>query len=122
MKIEEVSINSNEFEYNGVKYYAKSAIEKDKELIITEANKSHKEEFETLYDKDSLNPNFIRLFLDEKNEIIYAMIIYIIKYKNKDYGVLSNGRYACGNYYPIYTSSTRKNYLQPHPYQTSICW
>ena len=118
----EINIRGTEFEFNRVKYDAELAIEKDKKLIIESANESHKKEFEKFYDKDSLKPNYVRLFLDEKNEIVYAMIIYIIKYKNKDYGVLANGRYACGNYYPIYKASTGKNFLEPHPYQTSICW
>ena len=118
----EITINGTEFEFNGVKYNAEYAINKDKRLIIAEAMDSHKEVFEKEYDKDSLTQDSVRLFLGGNNEIIYAMIIYIIKYKNKDYGVLSNGRYACGNYYPIYKSSTGKNFLEPHPYQASICW
>lgn len=122
MKTKEISLNSNEFEFNGVKYDAEFAIKKDKKLIIAEANESHKEEFEKEYDKESLTQDHIRLYLDDKDEIVYAMIIYIIKYKNKDYGVLGDGRYACGNYYPIYNSDTGKNFLEPHPYQASICW
>lgn len=108
----EISIDSNEFVYNGVTYDIELAVNKDKKLIIDEANESHKESFEELYDTDSLSPNYVRLFLNEKDEIVYAMVIYVIRYKNAD-----NGRYACGNYYPIY-----KNYLAPHPYQASICW
>lgn len=122
MKTKDIKINSNEFEYNGVKYDAELAIEKDKKLIISEAMESHGESFEKEYDKDSLTQDHVRLYLDEKNEIVYAMIIYIIKYKNKDYGVLGNGRYACGNYYPIYKASTGKNFLEVHPHQASICW
>lgn len=117
MKIEEISINSNKFEYNGTIYDIESAVDKDKKLIIAEANESHKDSFKELYNIDSLSPKYVRLFLNEKDEVIYAMVIYIIKYKEDN-----NGRYACGNYYPIYTSSTKKNYLQPHPYQASICW
>ena len=93
---------------------------KDKEFIIAEAMKSHKETFENEYDKNSLKPKFVRLFLDEQNEISYAMVIYIIKYKNET--KYFNGRYACGNYYPILKSSAGKNFLEPHPYQASICW
>ena len=120
MKTKEISLSSNKFEFNGVKYDAELAIEKDKKLIIAEANESHKEEFEKLYDKDSLKPNYVRLFLDEKNEIVYAMIIYLIKYKEES--KYFTGRSACGNYYPIYNSDTGKNFLEPHPYQASICW
>ena len=46
MKTKDIKINSNEFEYNGVKYDAKLAIEKDKKLIISEAMESHGESFE----------------------------------------------------------------------------
>jgi hypothetical protein len=120
MEIKEISITGTEFEFNGVKYDAKFAIRKDKKLIIAEANESHKEEFEKLYDKDSLKPNYVRLFLDEKNEIVYAMIIYLIKYKEES--KYFTGRSACGNYYPIYKAATGKNFLEPHPYQASICW
>lgn len=122
MKTKEISLNSNEFEFNGVKYDAEFAIKKDKKLIIAEANESHKEEFEKEYDKESLTQDHIRLYLDDKDEIVYAMIIYLIKYKNEGIGVLGDGRYACGNYYPIYNSDTGKNFLEPHPYQSSICW
>ena len=59
MEIKEISITGTEFEFNGVKYDAKFAISKDKKLIIAEANESHKEEFEKLYDKDSLKPNYV---------------------------------------------------------------
>lgn len=120
MTIIDIKINSNEFEYNGAKYDAERAIEKDKKLIIAEAMDSHKEVFEKEYDKDSITQDYVRLYLDEKNEIIYAMIIYLIKYKEKS--EYFTGRYACGNYYPIYKVSTGKNFLKPHPYQTSICW
>ena len=48
----EISITGTEFEFNGVKYDAKYAINKDKRLIITEAMDSHKEVFEKEYDKD----------------------------------------------------------------------
>lgn len=116
----EINIRGTEFEFNGVKYDAELAIEKDKKLIIAEAMDSHKEHFEKLYDRDSLKPNYVRLFLDEKNEIVYAMIIYFIKYKEESKYFTS--RSACGNYYPILKSSTGKRFLEPHPYQASICW
>lgn len=118
----EINITGTEFEFDGVKYDAEYAINKDKRFIIAEAMDSHKEVFEKEYDKDSLTQDHVRLYLDEKNEIVYAMVIYLIKYKDKDYGVLGNGRYACGNYYPIYKAATGKNFLEPHPYQASICW
>lgn len=118
----EIKIIGTEFEFNGVKYDAELAIKKDKKLIIAEAMDSHKEEFEKKYDKNSLTQDFVRLFLDENNEIVYAMIIYRIKYKNKDNWILGDGRYACGNYYPICKAPNGKNFLEPHLYQASICW
>lgn len=118
----EITINGTEFEFNGVKYNAEYAINKDKRLIIAEAMDSHKEVFEKEYDKDSLTQDSVRLFLNEKNDTVYAMIIYLIKYKDSGKGVLVNGRYACGNYYPIHKFSSGKSFLNPHPYQSSICW
>lgn len=120
MELKEVRINLNEFEYGGVKYNAELAIKKDKKLIINEAMESHGESFEKEYDKDSLTQDHVKLYIDDKNEVIYAMIIYLIKYKEKRENF--TGRYACGNYYPIYKASTGKNFLEPHPYQASICW
>lgn len=123
MNTVEINITGTEFEFNGIKYDAEFAINKDKRLIIAEAMESHKETFEKEYDKDSLKPTFVRLFLDKQNEISYAMVIYIINYKNETKFInVINGRYACGNYYPIYNSDTGKNFLEPHPYQASICW
>lgn len=42
----------------------------------------------------------------------FGMMIYVIDYKSG-----FNGRYACGNYYPIYDEV-----LIPHFFQGSICW
>ena len=120
MNTVEINIIGTEFEFNGVKYDAELAIEKDKKLIIAEAMDSHKEVFEKEYDKDSLTQDHVRLYLDEKDEIVYAMIIYLIKYKEES--KYFTGRYACGNYYPIYNTSTGKGFLEPHPYRASICW
>jgi hypothetical protein len=110
--IEEYPINGNGFEYLGVHYNCQFAIESDIELIIREAEISHKDTFEELYDKDSLRPDKVKLFTDGSNVPIYGMITYIIDNKKENYS-----RLACGNYYPI--NDFR---LEPHPFQASICW
>ncbi len=112
MKSEEYPIEDNRFEYNGIHYYCDFAIENDTKLIIQEAETSHKDSFDKLYDRTTLKPEKIRVFVDEKEKFIYGLIIYVINYKNGRVG-----RYACGNYYPFW-----ENNLMPHPYQASICW
>lgn len=111
-KFVEMPMSSDTFEYKGVIYACSSAINKDKELILQEAESSHKDTFDKEYSRDSLRPSKIRLFVDDKDLPIFAMIIYIIDYKNG-----SCGRYACGNYYPFYEEN-----LVPHFFQASICW
>lgn len=111
-KFVEMPMSSDTFEYKGVRYGCSSAINKDKELILQEAESSHKDTFDEIYIRDSLRPSKIRLFVDDKDLPRFAMIIYIIDYKNG-----SCGRYACGNYYPLYEEN-----LMPHFFQASICW
>lgn len=118
MKIEEVNVHSDEFEFKGKKYDCELVTKRDKELILQEAETSHKEAIETLYDKETLRADHVKLYVDENGTPIYLMMIYIINYKEK------GGRYACGSYYPI-DGSLNKNgrcVVYPHPYQTSICW
>lgn len=112
MKSKEYPIENNRFEYDGVHYGCDFAIEHDTKLIIQEAETSHKDSFDELYDRTTLKPEKIRVYVDEKGKLIYGFIIYVINYKNG-----SGGRYACGNYYPFFG-----NDLMPHPFQTSICW
>ena len=113
IKEEYYPINGNGFEYLGVHYNCQFAIKSDIELIIREAETSHKDTFKELYDKDSLRPDKVKLFtIDSSNVPIYGMIIYIIDNKKENYS-----RHACGNYYPI-----NDFYLMPHPFQASICW
>lgn len=88
------------------------AIERDTEMIIREAEISHKDNFDEFYDRDLLKPDKVRLFFDGNKSPIFGMVIYKIHQKKDDYW-----RSACGGYYPIY-----KNKLFPHPYQESICW
>lgn len=112
MKSKEYPIENNGFEYNGVYYGCVFAIERDTKLIIQEAETSHKDSFDELYDRTTLKPEKIRVYVDEKGKFIYGFIVYVINYKNG-----SGCRYACGNYYPFWG-----NDLMPHPFQASICW
>lgn len=114
MKTEEIKMNSDSFEFNGKTYDCTLIVIKDKDLIIKEAEESHKEALYTLYERDSLHPDYVRLFLDDNDNPLYLMVIYLIKYRDN-----KHGRYACGNYYPINKES---HYVIPHPYQGSICW
>lgn len=107
-------------EYNGRKYDCKFAVKRDKELIIQEAELSHKEDFERLYDKESLSIDSARFYVDSDDKPIIIMLIYVIKYKEG-----KSGRYACGDYYPIIDVITNKEcdvIVHPHPFQASICW
>lgn len=112
IKEEKYPIRNNRFEYLGNHYDCQLAIESDIKMILREAEATHKDSFDTLYDKDTLKPSFIRIFVDANNVPIYGMIIYSISYR-----IGSNSRSACGNYYPV-----KDFYLQPHPFQASICW
>ena len=108
----EYIINENCFEYNGHRFDCQHAIKRDKKLIIQEAEISHADTFNEYYDKESLIPKYIRLYVDENDNPVFGMITYTIFNKKEDYK-----RFACGSYYPFYEYS-----LMPHPYQTSICW
>jgi len=108
----EYEINDHCFIHNNEEYDCSFAIEHDIKLIIQEAETSHKDTFDELYDRDSLKPNKIRLFVDKEENPIYGMIIYTIDYRESN-----TSRYACGNYYPVW----RKQLMQ-HPFQGSICW
>ena len=125
MKYIEIDVNSDNFEYNGIKFDCELVVARDKELILQEAEKSHKEALETLYDKESLTQQQVKLYVDDNGNPVYLMMIYVIKYKDPSYGVLGTGRLACGDYYPIelgYVNNNGFNAVYPHPYQTSICW
>lgn len=115
MKYDTIEIKDNSFEYLDKQYDCSFAIEHDIKLIIQEAETSHKDTFDELYDRNSLIPVKVRLFFDETDKPVFGMIIYTIKYKNK-----TTRRFACGNYYPIWTLHNLE--LIPHPYQGSICW
>jgi hypothetical protein len=117
LKYEDVKLDSDLLEYNGVTYDLERAVKNDIEQIIGEAEKSHGAEFKRLYDKESIRPDRVHVFIDKDGEPAFGLVTYVIKYKEGD-----NGRYACGNYYPFYKASLDKNFLMPHPYQASICW
>lgn len=107
-------IKDNGFEYLGKHYDCEHAIERDIKMILQEAETSHEDTFDRLYDKNTLRPDKIRIFVDEDNVPIYGMIIYLIDYKEE-----YNSRYACGGYYRF---EFDYSVLLPHPYQESICW
>lgn len=102
----------NSFEYLGNEYDCEIAIELDKNLITQEAEMSHKNSFNELYDRNSLEPYQVRIEVDDNENPVFGMIVYTIKYKNEN-----TKRTACGFYYPIYN-----NMLSSHHYQGSICW
>lgn len=112
MKHEEYPIIGNGFECNDKTYDCSYAIKRDIRMILQEAEESHKDSFDILYDRKSLKANKVRIFLDEKDSPIFGMVIYLIKYKDGSWE-----RCACGSYYPFYADK-----LLPHPYQESICW
>jgi hypothetical protein len=114
IKKEEYSIKDNGFEYLGNHYDCHYAIERDIKMILQEAETSHKDDFDEFYDRNTLRPHKICLYVDENNIPIYGMIIYCIDYKE---GNIS--RDACGGYYPFEFDNSM---LLPHPYQESICW
>ena len=105
-------IIGNCFEYDGKTYNCSYAIKRDIKLIIQEAETSHKDSFDELYDKSTLRPDKIRIYVDENNVPIYGMVIYFIDYKEENCS-----RYACGGWYQFW-----ENKLFPHAYQESICW
>lgn len=116
MKYEEYEIKDNFFEYLDKQYDCSFAIKRDIKLIIQEAEISHRDTFDEIYNRDSLTPIKARIFFDNNENLIFGMIIYTIDYKDQDWT-----RTACGHYYPIWTTNN-KSLLMPHPYQGSICW
>lgn len=114
MKEETYPIKDNGFEYNGNHYDCQYAIKRDVKIILQEAETSHKDIFDKLYDRSTLRPDTIRIFVDIDNVPIYGIIIYLIDYKEEN-----NSRYACGGYYRFELNNSM---LLPHIYQESICW
>ncbi len=112
MKEIEYPIKDKHFKHNDTSYDCSHAIERDIPLIINEAETSHKESFSEFYDKQSLKASKVRVFLDEKDNPIFGIVIYTIYNKKSNYN-----RLACGGYYKFW-----RNILLPHLYQESICW
>lgn len=112
---EEYPIKDNGFEYLGNHYDCHYAIKRDIKMILQEAEISHKDTFDELYDRNTLRPNKIRIFVDGNDIPVYGMIVYLIDYKEG--GNIS--RLACGGYYEFEFDNS---VLLPHPYQESICW
>jgi hypothetical protein len=114
IKKKEYPIKDNEFEHFGKHYDCHYAIKRDIKMILQEAETSHKDNFDEFYDRNTLRPDKIRLYVDENNIPIYGMIIYAIDYKKEQMS-----RCACGGYYRFEFDNS---ILMPHPYQESICW
>ena len=114
IKKKEYPIKDNGFEYLGKYYDCQFAIKRDVKMILQEAEASHRDTFDELYDRNTLRADKIRIFVDGDNIPIYGMIIYLIDYKD------GNGsRYACGGYYNFEFDNS---IFLPHIYQESICW
>ena len=110
----EYPIKNNGFEHLDKHYDCHYAIERDIKMIIQEAETYHKDNFDEFYDRNTLRPRTIRLYVDKNNIPIYGMIIYVINYKKEQMS-----RSACGGYYRFEFDNS---ILMPHPYQESICW
>ena len=114
IKKEEYPIKNNGFDYLDNHYDCHYAINRDIKMILQEAETSHKDNFDEFYDRETLRPDKIRLYVDEDNTPIYGMIIYLIDNKKGQYS-----RSACGGYYRF---EFNNSILMPHPFQESICW
>lgn len=114
IKEKEYPIKNNGFKHLGKHHDCHFAIDRDIKMILQEAEISHRDTFDKLYDKSTLRPNKVRIFVDEDNIPIYGIVIYLINYKD------GNGsRHACGGYYKFGWDNL---VLVPHLYQESICW
>ena len=114
IKIDICPIKDNGFEYLGNHYDCHYAIERDIKMILQEAETSHKDTFDEIYDRNTLRADKIRIFVGEDNVPIYGIIMYLIDYKEQN-----NSRYVCGGYYRFDFNHSE---LFPHPYKESVCW
>jgi hypothetical protein len=106
-----VAVVDGKFTPDSVGYYT---INVKATYLGKEAETSYKDNFDEFYDRNTLRPRTMRLYVDENNIPIYGMIIYVIDYKKEQMS-----RSACGGYYPFEFDNS---VLLPHPYQESICW
>ena len=122
MTKKEIILNESNtgFTFNDNYYDCSRIIERDKKLILQEADISHPENIEKLYVRESLSPHKVRIYLGKASDPVAIMIIYTIDYKN----IGDGSRLACGDYYTVEEDIIHDGsiILLPHPYQTSICW
>ena len=113
--------NKIEFEYDGITYNCDRIIKSDREAILREADTRPDIKY---YDRESLFPHHIRLFINEEHNVPEViMIVYGIKTISGDDGY-SYFRQACGLYHVITKNWIKdsKVIITPHEYQGSICW
>lgn len=116
MERKDIPIADNKFEHNGKSYDCSHLIKRDKKAILREADADHGDTFDTLYDRDTLEPVKVKAYLDDSGAIVYLMIVYRIRYRVGDVH-----RTACGEWYPF--CELRDGVLfESSLYAGSICW
>ena len=103
------------FDYDGKTYDCSHLVERDKEVILREADDTHKGVVDELYIRDSLAPARCKVHTKD-DEIVYLMLVYTIQYR-----VGGDRRTACGDCYP-FCEPKEGVLFPPYPYQGSICW
>ena len=116
-RIEVIPVRDGKFEYKGRTFDCSYLIERDKEVILREADSSHADTFDKLYDRNSLKAVKAKLNIGRNGDIETVMIGYTIDYKAPD----TSHRLACGDYYPFYLLRGDTLFFQSN-YQGSICW
>lgn len=124
-RIEDIPVRDGKFEYKGRTFDCSYLIERDKEVILREADSSHADTFDKLYDRNSLKAVKAKLNIGSNGGIETVMIGYTIDYKapdtSKSYWPQNMKRLACGDYYPFYLLRGDTLFFQSN-YQGSICW
>lgn len=116
-KEKETPVIDGKFEHGGRSFDCSHLIKRDKAVILREADSSHADTFDRLYDRDSLKAVKAKLNVGEDGSIEWLMIVYTIDYKAPD----TSKRTACGDCYPFY--ELKEGVLfNMYPYQGSICW
>lgn len=114
---EDIPVKDGKFEYKGKTFDCSYLIERDKKVILREADSSHADTFDKLYDRDSLKAVRAKLDIGKDGGIETLMIVYTIDYKAPD----TSSRLACGDYYPFCLLRGDTLFFQS-AYQGSICW